>query len=404
MIIKSVLDNDLYKFSMMNCVLELFPNAIATYKFKNRGKQKFNEEFLNLLKKEIKELEKLRLTNEEYLWLKNNFKYFTPGFVEYLRNFRYDFSGFKINLTKDNDLELEYTGKWVDYILYEVKIMAIISELYFRYIDTDWIKKGPNGMDGLDWVNINQKTLAYEKIEELSNSGCTFAEFGTRRRRSHEIQDLVINQFVEYEKNNSNSSFVGTSNLYFAMKYNIKAIGTYAHELCMGMSVLEGLRNSNYYTMHNWKRVFGSNLGIALTDTYGTDVFLENFTLELAKNYDGVRHDSGCPFEFTDKIVNHYKKMNIDPMSKVIVFSDGLNIEKAIDIKKYCEGKIKCSFGIGTFMTNNIPDSPSLNMVIKLWSINGIPVVKLSDTPSKAMGDKDAIRVAKWTFFNQSLD
>jgi len=401
MMIKSILDNDLYKFSMMAAVLELFPNAKVEYKFKNRGKQKFNEEFLNLLKNEIQNLKNLKLTNEEYDWLKNNIPYFKPSYLAYLKNYRFDLSQVEINLTKDNDLDISIKGFWRDTILFEVVIMALISEIYFRYIDTNWIKKGPNGMDGLDWVNIGQRTLAYEKIEELSKNECNFAEFGTRRRRSHEIQDLVINQFVEYGKNNTNSTFVGTSNVYFAKKYNIKAIGTYAHEWVQGMQALESINHCNYFAMQNWVKVYNTELGVCLPDCIATDMFLQNFNRRFAMLFSGLRHDSGNAFEFADKIINHYKKLNIDPMSKFIIFSDGLSIEKAIEINKYCKEKIKCSFGIGTSFTNDISNSPSLNMVIKLWSVNRFPVVKVPDTEGKSNGDPKAVEVMKYIIKNQ---
>ena len=192
--------------------------------------------------------------------------------------------------------------------------------------------------------------------------------------------------------------------MFFAMKYGLRPIGTMAHEWLMGMTVLEGLRNCNYYSLQNWVRVYNADLGIALTDTYGTPAFFKNFNVRLAKLYDGVRHDSGDAYKFTDAVVAHYKNLGIDPMSKIIVFSDGLNVAEAAKIKKYCEGKIKCSFGIGTSLTNDFEGSKALNMVIKLWSCDGVPVVKLSDSPGKVMGDPDAVRVAQWMFRGAALD
>ena len=338
MIIKSILDTDLYKLSMMNYVLELFPETIVTYKFKNRGKQRFNQLFIIELQKQIDNLANLKLTDEEYVYLKKNFTYLTPGYLEYLRNFRYNPKNVSIGLTVDNNLELEIRGLWVDTILYEVILMAIISELYFEIIDRDWSIQG-------------QYDKAYDKIKRMSESGCSFVEMGTRRRRSHDVQNTVMNAFVNYSKENDNSTFLGTSNVHFSKKYGVKCYGTMGHEVIMGMSVLEGLRNANYFTLMNWRRIFAGDLGIFLPDTYGVDAFLNNFTLELAKLYDGVRWDSGDWKVFTDKIIRHYQNMGIDPLSKAIVFSDGLNIEKAKLIKEYCQGKIRYSFGIGTYFT-----------------------------------------------------
>jgi nicotinate phosphoribosyltransferase len=392
-IIKSILDNDTYKFTMQQGVLELFPNSNAEYRFKNRGKQRFSLPFLRELKKQIQKMSNLCLSENEYFWIKNNIPFLKPLYLEYLKNYRYKPEEVVASLDKDNNLEIAIIGKWHSAIFWEVPLMAIISELYFTIIDTSWKS---------DDAEISKN--AKNKSKELFINECFFAEFGTRRRRSFFVQDRVINAFCEYKKESNQKFFVGTSNVYFAMKYGTKIVGTYAHEWTMGNSVLEGLRNSNYYAMQNWKRVYCSNLGIALTDTYGLDTFLKNFTLEFSKVYDGVRHDSGCPFNFTDKIIEHYKKLNIDPMSKTIVFSDGLNTELVIQIKKYCENRIKCSFGIGTHFTNDFKNSPALNMVIKLWSINGIPVVKLPDTEGKTFGDEDAIKVAQWTFYKKTLD
>jgi nicotinate phosphoribosyltransferase len=397
-IITSILDTDLYKFTSQNAILTLFPKAVVEYKFKNRGKHRFNEKFIKELRKQINLMKSISLFNDEYLWIKKNIPFLPPNYLEYLKNYRFNPDQVSINLNKKNNLELSIKGLWRDTVLWEVPLMAIISQLYFSIIDKEW-----------DHDKGKITNEAWGKVDRLTKNKCFFAEFGTRRRRSKEVQDIVINTFYNYVQPLVKQKFTnfvcGTSNVLFSMKYDLIPIGTYPHEWIMGNSVLEGLRNANYFAMYNWKRVYNANLGVALTDTYGTDSFLKNFTLELSKIYDSVRQDSGDPFKFTGKIINHYKKHKIDPMSKTIVFSDGLNVNKAIAIKNYCEGKIKCSFGIGTHFTNDgFKDSPSLNMVIKLWSCNGIPVVKLSDSPGKEMGDKDAIKVAKWTFFNEPLN
>lgn len=393
MIIKSILDNDTYKFTMQQFVLELFPDSHVEYRFKNRGDQRFHVEFLNQLKQEIFMMSQLRLTDEEFGWLKT-IPFFKPFYLEYLRNFRYNPDDVECYL-KDNDLVLDIKGSWRDTILWEVPLMAIISELYFKMIDTDWNYDIPEGQV------ISKST---DKMMRLYANKCYTAGFATRRRRSYRSQDEAVRDFVEYADNQKGSRyFVGTSNMHLAMKYGLTPIGTMAHELFMAMSALEGLRHANYHTLQNWVRVYNADLGIALTDTFGSDAFFDNFNKRLSKLYDGVRHDSGCPFAFADKTIAHYKKMGIDPQSKVIIFSDGLNVDKAIEINKYCDGKIKCSFGIGTHFSNCFEDSPSLNMVIKLWSVDGIPVVKLSDVPGKVMGEREAVAVARWMFFGESI-
>ena len=385
-IITSILDTDLYKITMMNYVLELFPKAISVYKFKNRGDQRFNQKFIIEFQKQINSLANLKLTDEEHTYLKNTFPYLTYGFLEYLKNFRYNPSNILINLTKDNNLELEIRGSWLDKILYEVVLMAIISELYFIIIDTKW-----------DYDR--QEERAYEKVKKLSEAGCLFVEMGSRRRRSFKNQDIVIGEFVKYSQENMNSTFLGTSNIYFAKKYGIKCYGSQAHEITQAAQSLNSYNHCNYYAMENWISVFPNlEIGTALSDTVTVDMFLKDFNKKLSTLYKSVRHDSGCPFSFTDKMIRHYEKIGIDPKEKSLIFSDGLNIKKATEIKDYCDGKIKCSFGIGTFCSNNgFKDSPALNMVIKLFSVNDVPVVKLGDDGiGKESGDPKAVEFMRW--------
>jgi nicotinate phosphoribosyltransferase len=295
-----------------------------------------------------------------------------------------------VSLDEDQQLQITITGKWRDAILWEVPLMSLISEVYFQRVDPDW------NMDG-------QRDLAISKAKALSEAGCLFADFGSRRRRNFRVQEELVEIMRGFK------GFVGTSNPDIAKRTGVKALGTIAHEAIMGVSVLEGLRHANRFAMDKWQEVYNAELGIALTDTYGLDAFLGDFTLFHSKSWDGVRHDSGDPKVFVDKMVAHYQNNRIDPTTKTIVFSDGLDVNTAININEYCKGKIRCSFGIGTNFTNDFKclknglRSKPLNMVIKLWSINNIPVVKLSDTPTKAIGDADAVRVAKWTFFNTPL-
>ena len=420
--IKSILDNDLYKFTMQMAVLELFPEAEAEYRFTNRGTQRFSEEFVEELKRTIStDIPKLTLTDEEYIWLGEHCPYLKPMYLEYLKNFRFRPEEVNIGLTGEKDLDVRIKGPWHSTILWEIVIMAVISETYFRDFETEWKETGSSDGTGNSGENrssgetqahnsrsniVDSIISAYEKKileigKALEKNGCFFSEFGTRRRRSFEFQDHVIKTLLGIK------TLSGTSNVYFAKKYGLKAIGTVGHEWIMGNSALMGLRYANRFAFENWIQVYKGDLGIALTDTFGSDAFFKDFNLKLSKLYEGVRHDSGDPFTFIEKVIAHYKKMGIDPMKKVVVFSDALNAEDAIKLQKYCKGKINCSFGIGTSLTNNLEffqKNPPLNMVIKLHSINGIPVVKLSDSPEKETGNGDALRVANYIFGRKGLD
>jgi nicotinate phosphoribosyltransferase len=376
---------------MQQAVLGLFPDAYVEYRFKNRGKQRFNVRFLELLKQQIGYMGLLSMTPLEYSYIKGKIPFFKPAYCEYLKNYRYDPDEVEVYLC-DNDLVVKIKGSWHSTILWEVPLMALISELYFKTMDTEWNHNG-----------LAIQVKANEKYQAMYNSYCMFADFGTRRRRSFETQKSVVGVMSRMQTSRDRACFVGTSNVYLAMLYGIKPIGTMAHEWIMGNSVLESLRHANYRALDNWIRVYNADLGIALTDTYGSDSFFDNFNKRLARDYDGVRHDSGDPIIFAKKVINHYSKLGIDPNTKVIVFSDGLDIDKAIEISKWCQGKIKYSFGIGTHLTNDFNGSPALNMVIKLWSVMDVPVVKLSDVEGKVMGDPDAVRVAQWTFKNKPL-
>lgn len=387
--IRSILDNDKYKFTMQQAVLEKYPDADVKYVFNNRRPDDtFTQEIVDDIQREIDSMQRLILTAEEYTWLKEfEGKDLKPMYIEYLRN--YHFNPAEVNVWLDDDqLKLEIEGKWHSTILWEVPLMAIISECYFRHHPE--YKDEPLDMDSY-YENV------LTKREVLTDCDSIFADFGTRRRFNHDVQDLVVDLMSKSIR------CVGTSNMYLAMKHGIKAIGTQAHEWIMGVSALEGLRYANRSAMKRWGQVYNGRLGIALTDTYGLDDFLKYFDDFYARLYDGVRHDSGDPFAFTDKIVEHYVSLGIDPTSKTIVFSDGLNPQTACKISTHCHGKIKCSFGIGTNFTNDTGRTTALNMVIKLRSVDGIEVVKLSDNPAKAIGEENALCIAMNIFHGHSV-
>ncbi|AGF98429.1 Nicotinate phosphoribosyltransferase [Methanosarcina mazei Tuc01] len=393
--IKSILDNDLYKFTMQMAVLELFPKAEAEYRFTNRGLQRFSREFVEELRRVIdEEISGLRLTEEEYRWLGEKCPFLKPMYLEYLKNFRFKPEEVEICLTRENDLDMRIKGPWHSTILWEIVLMAAVSELYFTTIEKEWngSTKNPGTPESATLESVleayGEKILEIGKV--LEENGCLFSEFGTRRRRSFELHDQVMRSLVRIK----------------TLTW-LKPIGTVGHKWIMGTSALVGLRYANRFAFENWVDVYNGDLGIALTDTFGSEAFFKDMDLKLSKIYDGFRHDSGDPYTFVDRVIEHYGKMGIDPMKKVIVFSDALNAEAAVKLKKYCEGKINCSFGIGTSLTNNsefFRESPPLNMVIKLHSINGIPVVKLSDSPEKETGERDALRVANYIVGRKGLD
>ncbi|MFM7317726.1 MAG: nicotinate phosphoribosyltransferase [bacterium] len=384
-IIRSILDNDLYKFSMQKAVLAYRQRVPVAYVFVNRRPEgKFNSSFAKALTDELDAIRWLTLDKCQMGWLSENLPWLGDDYLEYLNNFRFDPADLQWKV-EEGELHLTIEGSWERTILWEVPLMALISELFFRHCETDWV-----------FDEAAQRSRLSEKRKTLQ--ACQFSDFGTRRRRSFESQDLVVSELHQCP------GFLGTSNVHLAHKYATNAIGTMAHEWIMGISEMEGLRHANRHALQIWQKVYQGRLGTALTDTFGTPAFFSDFDSSLARVFDGVRHDSGDPIAFADNVIDAYEKLGINPTSKRIIFSDGLNARQAAEIQSTLAGRINVSFGIGTSLTNDFPGSPALNMVIKLSRCNGSPVVKLSDVPTKAIGDRDALRVARWTFFGRGLD
>jgi len=404
--IQSILDTDLYKLTQQQAVLKCYSDDWVKYKFTNRNtSMKFNVDAYLAIVNNVKKMKELCLNEGELLYLQT-YKFLSPHYLDYLRDYEFDPNQVTIKYL-DGELDIEINGRWVETILWEVPLMAIISEAYFTHVDIGW---GNGNFDGED---LHPVELIQAKAKKLATIPNNYSDFGTRRRRSYYIQDMVVRELSRMHlqtelgayKGKFAPNFAGTSNVFLAMKYGVPAIGTMAHEWIMGCSVLEGLRHANRHALNKWDQVYHGELAFALTDTYGTDAFFDDFDYELASRYKGVRHDSGCPFTFAKKVVDHYHHLGIDPGTKNIIFSDGLNVDTALVIAEHCKNLgVPCSFGIGTHFTNDFGSSKPLNMVIKLREVNDIPVVKLSDSPTKATGDKDALRVAMWTFFNKPLD
>lgn len=386
MIINSILENDLYKFSMGYYYQNIYPNAIGTFTFRDRNNTVYTDTFVHLLKKELKNLSKLFLQKSEFDWVVKNISYIPQYYWEWLQGFRFDSDRINVYLDKDKHLHIEVTDLMYRVTMYEIPILAIVSELYY-------IEKGiklENTYDQIIDPLLN-------KIEIAKQHNLYFAEFGMRRRFSFDVEDQVMRVLSK-----ECPTCVGTSTVYFAMKYGVKPIGTMAHELFMATAAFTSPKEANHVVMENWAKVYDGNLGTVLTDTYTVDVFLRNFSMKLAKLYDGVRHDSGDPIEFGEKIIAKYQSYGIDPFSKTIVFSDALDFPRAAEIKEHFAGRIKVTFGIGTNLTNNIESVKPMNIVMKLKSFqvnSRQPVygcVKLSDVTTKAIGDPKDIESYKY--------
>lgn len=380
--LKSILDNDFYKITMQNAVVKLFPSEIVKYEFINRGKHFFPEGFGDVLREIVHRMPQLKLTKEEKNYLKQTCPYLDLPYLDFLEGYHYDPSEVKIVQT-GNDLSVTVEGLWYRTILWEVPLLSLISELHY---EMNHLERDPN-------ETVISKTL--EKAESLNELGVTFAEFGTRRRHSYKVQNLVMDALTRKR----NSTFIGSSNVHFAMKYQVKPIGTHAHEWFMFHGAEFGFRMANGLALEHWVDVYRGDLGVALSDTYTTDVFFEQFDKKFAKLFDGVRHDSGDPLEFADKTIAHYKKHGVNPLFKYIIFSDALNLEKVEEITAHCKGKIGVSFGIGTNLTNDVGLKP-MNIVMKLIGVQAsnkewIPTVKLSDEKGKHTGDPKMIELAK---------
>ena len=382
MIIQSLIDNDLYKFTMQSAVVKIFPRAKVRYQFINRGKTVFPDGFAEKLRQEIALMANLKLSNDEKVFFEERCYYLEPTYLDFLKGYRYDPSEVGV-IQKGGDLQISIEGYWYRTILWEVPLMAMISELYFQMTKE-------KTFDTPKIINLAQK-----KIGKYKMLGVKVADFGTRRRYSFENHNRIVQTLKSYGGN----ALIGTSNVLLAKIHDLTPIGTHAHEWFMFHAAKYGFKMANKLALENWIHSYRGDLGIALSDTFTSDVFFRSFDTKFAKLFDGVRHDSGDPIVFAEKTIAHYKKLRIDPLSKVIVFSDGLNPETVEKIAKHCRGKIQMSFGIGTNFTNDVGVKP-LNIVIKIVEAKAegqdwISTVKLSDIEGKHTGDQKYIDLSK---------
>lgn len=379
MVINSILENDLYKFSMSYYYQVHYPNAWGTFTFHDRNNTQYSAEFVAALREELTSLATLSLQPEEFDWAVRTIHYIPRCFWEWLLYFRFEPAKVSVWLDEERHLHIEVSDLLYKVTFYEIPILAIVSELYHKL-------SGDGYQTRAELVEAMTPRLA-EKAEIAHKHNLYFADFGMRRRFNTLSEEIVL----EYMKAHC-PTFTGTSTVALAMKYGLRPIGTMAHECFMFQAAVHTPKEANYEVMERWVEVYDGNLGTVLTDTYTVDTFLRNFSMKLAKLYDGVRHDSGDPKEFGDKIIEKYKSYGIDPMSKTIVFSDGLDFPAAAAIKEYFAGRIKVTFGIGTNLTCDLPDIRPMNIVMKLKEcrINErqplYGCVKLSDVPGKAIG------------------
>jgi nicotinate phosphoribosyltransferase len=386
----SFLDQDFYKFTMQQLIFHkyskisnktgLMTSPMVKYKFFNRNKSDKLGFMIEPLYHFVNELnqKKVFFTNDEIKYLKG-YSFLKEDYLNYLRNFN-GFTDVSFYCEKiDDDLFLEFVGKWHQDILLEVILLYAINEIYFKST-TNYEDLKSEGLRRLD-----------NKIKELSKyPGIKISDFGTRRRYSFEWHEEVIKRLVTNCPN-----FFGTSNVYFAKKYGVKSIGTMAHEyISAHLGLVNRIEDAQKRAFYMWMEEYDNNLGIALTDTFTSDAFFIDFNSVLSNTFLGLRHDSGCPFEFAEKAIMHYQKLGINPKEKTIVFSDSLNLDKTIKLYEAFHKYINVSFGIGTFLTNDL-GVDSLNIVIKLVEINNMPVAKISDNEGKEIGDKKLINDIK---------
>jgi nicotinate phosphoribosyltransferase len=381
-------DTDLYKLTMQQAMVYKYSKAKVRYKFYLRSDIDFPDGFGIRLQELVQQMRFLTLSDEMFEYL-SKIRFFTSFFLEYLKSYRYN-PGEVMIYQEGGKLSITIEGFGYRTILWETQLLALISQLYYE-------------MEGIEYDKDKVKKYNNQKANFVCINALNFADFGTRRRRSlqHHINTLKIYKERTLINNEGMGGIIGTSNPYMAKKFDIQCVGTHAHEWFMFHCIAYSFEKSTHFALEAWSDVYNGDLGIALTDTLTTDIFLKSFRGKMPHLFKGVRHDSSNPITFGEKIIEHYKSLGINPQTKEIIFSDSLDFGKALTIEKHFMGKIKTNFGIGTFISNDIPDQDALSIVIKLDSVkideysNWETVIKLSDDKGKNTGDGEKIKLVK---------
>ena len=385
MIITSLLDTDLYKFTMMQVVLHQFPGAEVEYRFKCRNKANLAP-YVNEIRAEIRSLCNLRFQDAELAYLKA-MRFIKADFIDFLGIFKLNEKYVSVTALQGDDqageIEVSIKGPWLHTILFEIPVLAIINEVYFRNR-----QKQPDLQQGRTRLATKIASLKAEGLQALK-----IADYGTRRRFGKVWHEEVLRTLSKQLGTHPAGQFAGTSNVLFAMKLGLTPLGTMAHEYLQACQSLgPRLRDSQVFAFESWAKEYRGDLGIALSDVYGMSAFLRDFDMFFCKLFDGARHDSGDPFQWGERMIAHYHHNRVDPKTKTLIFSDGLTVPRTIELYQQFKGRCQLAFGIGTNLTNDLGDPPAhvpLQIVIKMIRCNGQPVAKLSDTPSKNMCDDE---------------
>ncbi|HRN07892.1 MAG TPA: nicotinate phosphoribosyltransferase [Ottowia sp.] len=371
-IIQSLLDTDLYKFTMMQAVLHQFPGAQVEYKFKCRSAGVQLAPYMDEIRDEIRQLCELHFTEDELAYMRG-MRFIKSDFVDFLGLFKLNQKYIDLTALPNGEIDIRVRGPWLHTIMFEIPVLAIVSEVYFR-----------NTQPGLDLTEgrrrLQDKIALMKGVHDLK-----IADYGTRRRFSLEWQREVLQTLQADLGTGPDGQLTGTSNVLFAMELGMRPMGTMAHEYLQACQALgPRLRDSQVFGFEKWAQEYRGDLGIALSDVYGMNAFLRDFDMYFCKLFDGARHDSGDPFQWGERMIEHYQANRVDPRSKVIIFSDGLTIPRCIELHERFRGRIQSAFGVGTNLTNDLgPDA--LQLVLKMIECNGQPVAKISDTPGKTM-------------------
>ena len=382
MIITSLLDTDLYKFTMMQVVLHQFPGAEVEYRFKcrNAGAPGIGPlaPYVNEIREEIRGLCRLYFQEDELAYLKS-MRFIKSDFVDFLGIFRLNEKYVSVTALPSGDIDITIKGPWLHTILFEIPLLAIVNEVYFRNTHPQ-----PDLSEGRRRLDTKILELQTKGLGELK-----IADYGTRRRFGKAWHEEVLHTLVTRLGTGTSGQLAGTSNVLHAMKLGLIPLGTMAHEYLQACQALgPRLRDSQMYGFEVWAKEYRGDLGIALSDVYGMSAFLRDFDLYFCKLFDGARHDSGDPFEWGERMLAHYAKNRVDPKTKTLIFSDSLTMPRTIELYRQFRGRCQLAFGIGTNLTNDLGYEP-LQIVIKMVRCNGQPVAKLSDTPSKNMCDDE---------------